>query len=103
MENLGIWIGSGGIVGIVVLFFYMGRGFGKLETKLGDIDKRFDSIDKKFEMILLEIKEIRKELSNLDIRLSRLEVRVEERMVRVKYVPKTIPEHLHNLDEVKEN
>lgn len=124
MEYLGIFLGSGGIIGVIGLFFYMGKWFGKIDERFNAIDyrfhlmeKRFDAIDKRFEevnkrfddmgnefklrfdIVDKKFEAILFEIRALTSRLDRLEVRVEERTLKVVKFQKPNAEN----DEIQEN
>jgi len=79
MLNLSLILGSSGLLGFILMFFWIGKWMGKIEARLDGFDKRFDSIDKKFEALLQEIKEIKISIQNMESRVARLETQDEER------------------------
>lgn len=43
-----ILLDSGGLLGILILLFLVGRGIGQIQLKIDLMDKKFDSIDERF-------------------------------------------------------
>lgn len=93
MEILSVFLGSGGLLGVLVLFFWSGRWFGKLDHVLRGIDEKFKTMEEKmsdgfreinqrFEDVNKKLDCIGLEIRNLTSRMDRLEVRVEERTFR---------------------
>lgn len=75
-EIIQILLGSGGLIGIVLLFFQLGRFAQKIESL--EIDSK-----KNFLEIKGDIKEMKHSINAIEIQLSKLETRVEERTLRV--------------------
>jgi hypothetical protein len=74
-EIIQIFIGSGGLLGIIFIFFKMGKFAQKIET----LD---ESCKKNFTEIRNDIKEIKHSINALEIQMGKLETRVEERTLR---------------------
>jgi len=68
MFNWSLILGSGGLLGLVLMFFWVGRFMGKIDSKLTVLDE-----------MKKDIKEIKGSVQNLEIRMSRLETQDEER------------------------
>jgi peptidoglycan hydrolase CwlO-like protein len=101
VEIIQLFIGSGGLIGIVFLFFRMGKFAQKVENlensviefkgqvksafldTSDQIDKKFDELDKRFDKIETDIKELDHSLTNIKVQIGKLETRVEERTLRV--------------------
>ena len=117
--NWQLIIGSGGLVGIGAIIFYLGRIVARFEAKfdsndksLGVMDKKmednfkgidkrivsqFESIEKRFDSIEKRFDKIDSELNVIKSRLDRLEVRVEERTLKVFHVQKGSEKILENV------
>lgn len=75
IEIVQLILGSGGILGFIILIFRMGR----IIEKIGNMSDKIDTISTK-------IDECNKRLGETNDRLTRLEVRVEERTLKVYHV-----------------
>jgi peptidoglycan hydrolase CwlO-like protein len=82
-EIIQLFIGSGGLIGVILLFFQL----GKFAQKIDAIDQRIEEFKKdtgkNFLEVKCEIKEMKHSINALEIQLGRLETRVEERTLRV--------------------
>jgi len=67
-------IGSGGLIGILILIFRTGRIVEKLE-----------SVNRSCDEIKMDVKCINAKLGTIDIQIAKLETRLEERTLRVHY------------------
>jgi peptidoglycan hydrolase CwlO-like protein len=76
-EMVELFIGSGGLIGIIFIFFRMGKFAQKIES----MD---DNCKKEFIHIHTDIKEIRHSVNALEKLVSKLETRVEERTMRMQ-------------------
>lgn len=92
VDIIQLLIGSGGLLGIGVLFFKMGRFAEKVDglafqmTKgFAEVDKRFGAVDKRFDKIECDINDIKENTKDIEIQLGILETRVEERTMRPNY------------------
>lgn len=74
-EIFQILIGSGGLLGIIILVFRTGKIVEKVENS-----------DKKISEIKDDIKDIKRALGNMEVQIGKLETRVEERTLRVIHV-----------------
>lgn len=81
-EIIQLFIGSGGLIGVVLLFFQL----GKFAQKIDSMDKRMESLDesckKNFSEIKNDIKEMKHSINAIEVQLGKLETRVEERTLR---------------------
>ena len=74
MEIVQLIIGSGGLIGVLILIFRTGR-----------IVEKLDSLDRSACEMKLDIKCINAKLGTIDIQIAKLETRLEERTLRVHY------------------
>lgn len=86
IEFINTLLGSGGILGVAVIVFKLGRSAEKIDYISDKINKLIENNDNKLSAILSEIKECNKKLNETHDRLTRLEVRVEERTLKVYHV-----------------
>lgn len=75
-EIIQIFIGSGGLLGILILTFRMGKVVQKIDT----LEK---TCSENFAEIKTDIKDMKARISAVELQIGRLEIRVEERTLRV--------------------
>ena len=68
MANLSLILGSSGLLGFILMFFWIGRWMGKIDSKLNSLDE-----------IKNGLKEVKISVQSLEVRMSRLETQDEER------------------------
>lgn len=107
LANLQIFLGSAGILGFILMFFWVGKWFGKIDERFNRIDEKFKSIDEnfktmdeksegrfkimgdriddKFRQLEDKINDISRNISSIKSALVILETRVEERTLKVVY------------------
>lgn len=74
-ELIPIFIGSGGLLGIILLFFRMGKFAQKIESLEKMCNKNFTEIH-------TDIKEMKQSITSIQVQMGKLETRVEERTLR---------------------
>jgi predicted nucleic acid-binding Zn-ribbon protein len=82
-EIIQIFLGSGGLIGILFLFFRIGKTAEKiehLETSMNDLksvsQQEFDSLKE-------SVREMQRSITKIEVQIGKLEIRVEERTLRV--------------------
>jgi predicted nuclease with TOPRIM domain len=75
--NWQLIIGSGGLIGLIVLIFYCGRWFGKIDHSLSHIIKNQEYMEKKNNEFRIEINErfggLSEDIKRIDGQISRME------------------------------
>lgn len=100
-EIIQLFIGSGGLIGILIIAFHMGKFSNKIESMDKKIDQLENALEKKihkvetaisdynkmhqqeFDFLKQETKEMQRTLHNIQVQVGKLETRVEERTLRV--------------------
>ena len=76
VEIIELILGSGGLIGICIVIFRMGKIVQNIET----LD---ENCKKNFSEMRADIKEIRQGINVIEVQIGKLETRVEERTLRV--------------------
>lgn len=76
IEIIQLFLGSGGLLGILFLAFRTGKIVQKIDTLEEHCNKNFLEMK-------MDIKDIKRSISSMEVQIGRLETRVEERTLRV--------------------
>lgn len=83
VEIIELLLGSGGLIGIFVLVFRMGRMVQKIDAFSISFEDFKGCSARSFSEIKCDIKDMKVRLNTMEVQLGKLETRVEERTLRV--------------------
>ena len=75
-------LGSGGLIGVIVIVFRFGKVFEKLES----MDRKFDAIDKKFDAVEKRFDKIDEKFDKIDQRFNHIDKTLAEHGERLAFL-----------------